>query len=133
MNALENMIARGEDSFWGFLGCEFISGNEKEVVIALDAKQQHTNSMGIIHGGVLTSLMDQAMGMVATAVKNIDSCVTTNINVHFMSAMTPGRLTITAYVLHEGGRSLTAEARIHNSEGTLACMATAGFRVVNRK
>lgn len=133
MNALQEMIARGENTFWSYLGCEFVSADEEKVVIALDAKEHHTNSMGIIHGGVLTSLMDQAMGMVATAAKNDDSCVTTNINVHFMSAMTTGRLTVTARVLHMAGRSLTTEARIYDSEGTFGCMATATFRVVHRK
>ncbi|WP_326102414.1 PaaI family thioesterase [Paenibacillus favisporus] len=133
MNALEQMVARGQDSFWAYLGCELVSASKEEVVIALDARQHHTNSMGIIHGGVLTSLMDQAMGMIATAAKNIDSCVTTDINVHFMNAMVPGRLMVTAKVLHEAGRSLVTEAKINDSEGTLACMATATFRVVNRK
>lgn len=133
LNALEEMIARGENTFWSYLGCEFVSADEKEVVIALDAKEHHTNSMGIIHGGVLTSLMDQAMGMAATAAKDQDNCVTTNINVHFMSPMTTGRLIVTARVLHMAGRSLTTEARIHNGEGTLGCLATATFRVVKRK
>ncbi|GIP27292.1 esterase [Paenibacillus sp. J23TS9] len=133
MKALEEMIARGENTFWDYLGCEFVSADEHEVVIALEAKEHHTNSMGIIHGGVLTSLMDQAMGMAATAAKDQDSCVTTNINVHFTSAMKTGKLIVTARVLHMAGRSLTTEARIHNSEGTLGCLATATFRVVNRK
>ncbi|MGF7048827.1 uncharacterized protein (TIGR00369 family) [Paenibacillus sp. DS2015] len=133
MDGLESMIANGKDTFWGFLGCEFISGDAKEVKIALEAKKHHLNSMGIVHGGVLTSLMDQTMGMVATAKKNIDNVVTTNLNVHFLAPMTEGRLIVTAVVLHEAGRSLTVEARVHNSEGTLGCIATGTFRVVIRR
>lgn len=133
MSALDSMISKGENSFWAYLGCEFISGDANEVRIALDAKQHHTNSLGIVHGGVLTSLMDQAMGMVATAAKNSDNCVTTNINVHFMSAAHQGRLLVTAKVIHEAGRSLTTEARIHDEKGTLCCMATGSFRVVQFK
>ncbi|MEC0091323.1 PaaI family thioesterase [Paenibacillus macquariensis] len=133
MEGLDSMISKGKDTFWGFLGCEFISGNGQEVKIALEAKAQHTNSLGIIHGGVLTSLMDQAMGMVATASKNVDACVTTNMNVHFVSPMKQGRLVVTAIVIHEAGRSLTTEARIHDSAGILGCISTASFRVVNNK
>lgn len=133
MEGLDSMISKGLDTFWGFLGCEFISGNGQEVKIALDAKKHHTNSLGIVHGGVLTSLMDQAMGMVATAAKNVDACVTTNMNVHFVSPMKQGRLTVTAIVIHEAGRSLTTEARIHDSEGTLGCISTGSFRVLNNK
>ncbi|HEY2491425.1 MAG TPA: PaaI family thioesterase [Paenibacillus sp.] len=132
MDGLESMLAKGKDTFWGFLGCEFISGDGTEVKIALDAKEHHLNSMGIVHGGVLTSLMDQTMGMVATAAKNIDNVVTTNLNVHFLAPMKEGRLIVTAIVLHEAGRSLTLEARIHDSEGTLGCISTGTFRVVVR-
>ncbi len=133
MEGLDSMISKGQDTFWGFLGCEFISGNGQEVKIALNAEKHHTNSLGIVHGGVLTSLMDQAMGMVATAAKNVDACVTTNMNVHFVSPMKQGRLTVTAIVIHEAGRSLTTEARIHDSEGTLGCISTGSFRVLNIK
>lgn len=133
MEGLDSMISKGQDTFWGFLGCEFISGDGEEVKIALNAKKQHTNSLGIVHGGVLTSLMDQAMGMVATAAKNVDACVTTNMNVHFVSPMKEGRLTVTAIVIHEAGRSLTTEARVHDSQGTLGCIATGSFRVLNNK
>ncbi|GAB6988998.1 PaaI family thioesterase [Paenibacillus pini] len=132
-NALDAMLARGEHTFWNYLGCEYISGDQNEVKIELDAQEHHTNSLGIIHGGVLTSLMDQAMGMVATARKNLDSCVTTNLNVHFMSPMKQGRLFVSAIILHEAGRSLTSQARIHDSEGNLGCMATGSFRVIQRK
>ena len=133
MEGLDSMIAKGNETFWGFLGCEFVSGDNKEVKIALDAKEHHTNSLGIVHGGVLSSLMDQAMGMVATAAKNVDACVTTNMNIHFVAPMKQGLLTVTAVVIHEAGRSLTTEARVHDSEGTLGCVSTASFRVVGIK
>ncbi|MHA0856049.1 PaaI family thioesterase [Paenibacillus sp. CMAA1364] len=133
MEGLDSMIAKGKDTFWGYLGCEFISGNTKEVKISLEVKEHHLNSLGIVHGGVLSSLMDQAMGMVATAAKNVDACVTTNMNIHFVSPMRSGVLTVSAIVIHEAGRSLTTEARVHDSDGTLGCISTAGFRVVGIK
>jgi uncharacterized protein (TIGR00369 family) len=77
--------------------------------------------------------MDQAMGMVATASRNMDACVTTNLNVHFLSAMKQGRLEVKARVLHQAGRTITAEAEVKDSEGTLGCIATATFRVLRNK
>jgi uncharacterized protein (TIGR00369 family) len=89
--------------------------------------------MGIIHGGVLTSLMDQAMGMVATAAMEVDSCVTTNLNVHFLAPMRQGELIVTSTILHQAGRSVTAQSEVRDASGTLGCMATATFRVVRAK
>jgi len=133
MDILDKMVQEGNERFWGFLGCRYIKGNEKEVQIALTAGEHHTNSMGIIHGGVLTSLMDQAMGMVATAAMAVDSCVTTNLNVHFLAPMKQGELMVKATVLHQAGRSITAQSEIRDASGTLGCMATATFRVARAK
>jgi len=129
MSILDKMVGDGDGRFWGFLGCRYIKGDGKEVQIALTAGEHHTNSMGIIHGGVLTSLMDQAMGMVATAAMEVDGCVTTNLNVHFLAPMKQGELTVTATVLHQAGRSITTQSEVRDVSGTLGCMATATFRI----
>ncbi|CAM3056086.1 PaaI family thioesterase [Paenibacillus taichungensis] len=133
MGILDKMVAEGNGRFWGFLGCRFIKGDGEEVQIALTAGEHHTNSMGIIHGGVLTSLMDQCMGMVATAAMAVDSCVTTNLNVHFLAPMKQGELIVTSTILHQAGRSVTAQSEVRDASGTLGCMATATFRIARVK
>lgn len=129
MDILAKMVEDGDGRFWGFLGCRYIKGDGKEVQIALTAGEYHTNSMGIIHGGVLTSLMDQAMGMVAAAAMEVDGCVTTNLNVHFLAPMKQGELMVISTVLHQAGRSVTTQAEVRDASGTLGCMATATFRI----
>lgn len=130
MDVLHKMVEDGVNTFWGYLGCEYINSDHHEVRIGLQAGAHHTNSMGMIHGGVLSSLMDQAMGMVATASRQQDACVTTNLNVHFLSAMKEGKLEVTARVLHEAGRTITTEAEVRDPNGTLGCVATGTFRVL---
>ncbi|MFB5266651.1 PaaI family thioesterase [Paenibacillus enshidis] len=131
MEVLRKMIEEGETKFWGFLGCSFIGADNGEIRIGLEAGEQHTNSMDIIHGGVLTSLMDQAMGMAATSIRAQAACVTTNLNVHFLSAMHKGKLEVRARVIHEAGRTITTEADVRDEKGTLGCMATATFRALH--
>ncbi|MGO4532892.1 PaaI family thioesterase [Paenibacillus sp. 2TAF8] len=133
MSILDKMVEDGDGRFWGFLGCRYLKGSNQEVQIALTAGEHHTNSMGIIHGGVLTSLMDQAMGMVAAAAMEVDSCVTTNLNVHFLAPMRQGELVVTSTVLHQAGRSITTQAEVRDAAGTLGCMATATFRMVKSR
>ncbi|MCM3782878.1 PaaI family thioesterase [Neobacillus mesonae] len=130
MKIVEDMIKDADERFWGLLGCKLLSASEEEIKISITAGKQHSNSMGIIHGGVLSSLMDQAMGMAAVAAKQSDNCVTTNLNIHYLAPMQEGELIVTAKVIHEAGRSLTASAEVRNAEGLLGCMATASFRLV---
>ncbi|MCM3128796.1 PaaI family thioesterase [Paenibacillus provencensis] len=130
MNIVEDMIKDADERFWGLLGCRLVSATEDGITIAITAEKKHTNSMGIIHGGVLSSLMDQAMGMVAVQAKQLDNCVTTNLNIHYLAPMREGELIVTAKVIHEAGRSLTTTAEVRNAEGVIGCMATASFRLV---
>ncbi|WP_311082780.1 PaaI family thioesterase [Paenibacillus polymyxa] len=133
MDKLSKVLEGENNTFWEYLGCELIAADANEAHIALEAKQHHTNVMGIVHGGVLTTLMDQAMGMVSMASRNMDSCVTTNLNVHFLSAMRQGRLEVKARIVHQAGRTITTQAEVRDSEGTLGCTATATFRVLRQQ
>lgn len=133
MDNLRKMVEGEGNTFWTYLGCELLAVKENEVRIALHAGPQHTNVMGIVHGGVLTSLMDQAMGMVVMSSRQLQPCVTTNLNVHFLSAMKQGALEATARILHQAGRTITTEAEVRNSEGTLGCISTATFRVLHKQ
>lgn len=133
MDNLRKMVEGEGNTFWTYLGCELVGVKENEVRIALQAGPQHTNVMGIVHGGVLTSLMDQAMGMVIMSSRQLQACVTTNLNVHFLSAMKQGALEATARILHQAGRTITTEAEVRNSEGTLGCISTATFRVLHKQ
>jgi uncharacterized protein (TIGR00369 family) len=56
-------------------------------VIAGDA---HVNVTGVIHGGMLVSLADQAMSMVVWEAMERMPCVTIQLDTQFLSAARPG-------------------------------------------
>ncbi|AZK47709.1 PaaI family thioesterase [Paenibacillus lentus] len=128
-----DIISRSEKTFWGMLGLRLLSADSQRVEIGLTATESHLNSMGIVHGGVLSSMMDQAMGTLVTATKGGREGVTTHLNVNFLSPMTKGELIVTAYPLHETFRTMTLRAEVHNSEGILGCISTATFRLPKAK
>ncbi|WP_410769170.1 PaaI family thioesterase [Fontibacillus sp. BL9] len=125
-----NEVMRKEErSFWGMLGMKLISAERDHVEIGVTAGDHHLNSMGIVHGGVLSSMMDQAMGTLVAVVKEGGFGVTTHLNVNFLSPMRKGELVATAFVLHETRRTMTLRAEVKNQEGVLGCIATATFRL----
>ncbi|CAM2887443.1 PaaI family thioesterase [Paenibacillus sediminis] len=130
MDVIREIVVEGEERFWGLLGCRLISSDEKNVTIGLTTNRTHWNSMGIVHGGVLSSLMDQAMGMLAIKVRDGMPAVTTNLNVHFLAPMEQGELTATARVIHETNRTITLQAEVRDADGVLGSVATGTFRVV---
>lgn len=123
------ILAENSQSFWGFLGMELISVDPERVEVGLKAEQRHLNPMGIVHGGVLSSLMDQAMGMLVATVKGGEFGVTTHLNVQFLSPVGPGRLVASAYPIHETFRTMTLRAEVRSENGELGCIATSTFRL----
>lgn len=128
-----DIMSRSEKSFWGLLGLRLLSADSQRVEIGLTATESHLNSMGIVHGGVLSAMMDQAMGTLVTATKEGREGVTTHLNVNFLSPMQMGELIVTAYPLHETFRTMTLRAEVRNSEGLLGSIATATFRLPKDK
>jgi uncharacterized protein (TIGR00369 family) len=54
------------------------------------ADDTHVNVTGVIHGGMLVSLADQAMSMVVWEAMERTPCVTIQLDTQFLSAARPG-------------------------------------------
>lgn len=131
--ALQQLEEQAKGTYWEYLGCELIRMEPGKVVVALDVKEHHLNLIGILHGGVHTSLLDSAMGLAAMAARPGEDVVTSTLNVHFMAPVRIGRVTVTAETVHLSGRTVTAHSTLAGEDGRLCSMATASFRVVERK
>lgn len=127
---IQSMAEAAMETFWGYLGGEVESVTNHQVVLSLLPKKHHMNMIGIVHGGVLSSLLDNAMGVAVMLERPHESTVTSNLNVHFVAPAKEGKLTVTAAIIHAARRSLTAEARIIDAAGQLVTLGTGTFRVV---
>lgn len=101
-------------------------------VIRIDVEEHHLNGAGTLHGGVYASLIDNAMGLSVLALVGVRTA-TIEMNVHFLGAVSDGRITCGAEVVHRTRRTATAEAKVHDSQGNLVAMGTGAFRVFERK
>jgi uncharacterized protein (TIGR00369 family) len=101
-------------------------------VIGIDVEEIHLNGAGTLHGGVYASLIDNAMGLAVLALVGVRTA-TIEMNVHFLGAVSQGRITCESEVLHRTRRTATAEAKVHDAEGNLVALGTGSFRVFERK
>jgi len=53
-------------------------------------QEQHVSYKGVIHGGMITALLDESMGW-AVSIHNQKMCVTGALNVKFRKPITPGQ------------------------------------------
>ncbi len=101
-------------------------------VLYIDAEGIHFNGNGTLHGGVYTSLIDNAMGLSVSSLVGLRTA-TTQMNVHFLGAVREGRITCRSEVLHRTRRTATAEGRVYDEEGNLVAIGTGAFRIFEKQ
>jgi uncharacterized protein (TIGR00369 family) len=104
---------------------------DKAVILGLRLATPHTNSRGLIHGGLIAALTDAAMGYsCAHCMGNKFSLVTVGLSVDFIgSAKTGEWLAIESDVIKTGSTICFAQCLVSANDAVIA-RANATFRVV---
>lgn len=117
--------------FRSTVGYHAVEWRENYAEIELQIGPEHGNSLGIVHGGVLMTILDAAMGHAATwtPVKgNVRACVTLSMTTSFLEGPKGGKLTAIGRVVSIDDRNATCEAEIRAEDGTLIALAQGSFR-----
>ncbi len=90
-----------------------------------------TNPMGSVHGGIAATLLDTVMGCaVHTVLDDGESYTTTDLHVHYVRGVNPGKTIVaTGTVVHRGRRLATAEGRVLDERGRLVAHGTTSCMV----
>lgn len=106
------------------------------VHIGLRLARPHTNSRGLIHGGLIAALSDNAMGYSCAQAMGFDatrSLVTISLAVDFIGTAKMGQwLAIETEAIRTGGTICFAQGLI-KADGVVIARANGTFRVVPRK
>ena len=107
---------------------------EKAVIIGLRLAKPHTNSRGLIHGGLIASLADNAMGYSCALVMGwTTSLVTISLAVDYVGSAEIGQwLADESEVIRTGSTICFAQSLI-KADDTVIARANGTFRVVPKK
>jgi uncharacterized protein (TIGR00369 family) len=109
------------------LGFDLVEVEEGRVVFAVTPAEYHYNPIGVVHGGVASTLCDSAMACAVHSTLPPGTAYTTlELKVAFTRPLTrdTGRVTCEGRTIHVGGRTALAEARIVDAAGKLYAHAT---------
>jgi uncharacterized protein (TIGR00369 family) len=101
--------------------------------IGLHLGAQHCNSRGLLHGGVIAALADNAMGhSCGPTMPSVDGLVTVSLSVDYLGAARIGQwLQIEPRVLKTGKSMGFADALV-KADGAVIARASATFRILER-
>jgi uncharacterized protein (TIGR00369 family) len=107
---------------------------EKAVIIGLRLARPHTNSRGLIHGGLIAALSDNAMGYsCAHVMGGASSLVTIGLALDFIGAAQIGQwLSVETDVIKTGSTICFAQCLI-KADGAIIARANATFRVTPKR
>lgn len=128
---LQKLQERAKGTFWEYLGSQVESVTPEKVVLSLQIEPHHLNPLGIVHGGVTSSMLDNAMGLAAFFARPNEQMVTTNLNVHFVAPLRVGKITVTAEIVHQSRKMVTTYGTVTDENGVLGTMGTGSFRVIS--
>ena len=113
---------------WELLAHDAVKGWAR---LAFTARDEFLNPAGFVQGGLLTAMLDDAMGpAVLLMSEGALYTATINLNVSFLAPARAGRLFAEAQVIQLGKSVGFVESRLFDGDGVLLAQATASVRLV---
>lgn len=95
----------------------------KTITTEFTPRKEHQGYFNIVHGGIIATLLDEAMVKLAIALDM--PAVTAQMDVRLRKALNVGeKITVYAEILKETRKTLDAYAKVVTSDGILAADAT---------
>jgi 5-carboxymethyl-2-hydroxymuconate isomerase len=107
-----------------YLGIRVVRMEGGEAEASIELAPHHTNNRGVAHGGVVSSLLDSAMGAaVISAIPKEWWCATTGLSIQFVAGAHEGALTATGQVVRRGRAIAFVQGLAHDASGRLVATA----------
>jgi acylpyruvate hydrolase len=107
-----------------YLGINVSRMHEGEAEATIELAPHHTNNRGVAHGGIVSSLLDSAMGAaVISAIPKEWWCATTGLSIQFVAGAREGTLKAAGRVVRRGRSIAFVEGRAHDAAGRLVATA----------
>jgi uncharacterized protein (TIGR00369 family) len=133
LDLIREVFTRGIP-FNRFLGVELVSLEPGRAVIEVPFLPDYVGDVPkrIVHGGILSTLIDTAGGATAFSVLDVSRELGVNTIDMRVDYVRPGRgqkFIATGSVIRKGGRIVVTRVEVHNDEGTLIAIGTAAYSI----
>jgi uncharacterized protein (TIGR00369 family) len=127
----EPVGAEPTSGFRAVVGYVVAAWRDGHCEMTLEIGPQHINRSGVLHGGVVTTLLDAACGYAGCFCPDPDrvrKCVTLSLNAHFVKAATGGTVRAIGRVRGGGRRIFFASAELVDDRGNTLALGDGSFR-----
>ncbi len=123
---VENAV--GSVPFARLLGIELDDISNGTATLALDVREELKQNHGVVHGGVIASLIDTATAFaIITVLEPKERVTTVDLTISYLRPVTDGRLMATAKVVRAGRRLFVVSADVFDKARNLTATALSTY------
>jgi uncharacterized protein (TIGR00369 family) len=128
-------VAHAPSRLWEWLGLKLVETGDGTATVEMTPTEDMANHSGFVHGGMISTLADSAMGRSLRTLKpGVARAMSFDLKLSFINAAKIGEsLRATGHVVHAGRRTAVTECRIEGQGGRLVATASATFAITREK
>jgi uncharacterized protein (TIGR00369 family) len=107
-----------------------VRAEEGELAVRFTVREEMTNPMGVLHGGMVGAIIDDVIGVTVFSLHHAFFYTTVNLNIDFLSSARAGS-TVTAQsrIVRQGRNIIHAECQLLSEEGKLLAKGASNLLV----
>ena len=114
--------------FAKLLGIKLDAIEAGEATLSLHIREEFKQNAGVVHGGVIASLIDSATAFAILPLLNPDERTTTvDLTISYLRPLVAGVVVARAKVLRAGRRMIATSAELFDDDGKLAATALSTY------
>lgn len=129
---LEELQRQYKGRFWGLVGIETIAAERGSVTNRVLLRPDHLNYNEVVHGGVISSLIDSVAGGAVRTMRSLEEIqarphATSDLHVAYLLPATGSELTAVARVIKAGRTAIFTEVDVTDDRGRLVARGLVTF------
>lgn len=105
-----------------------VKASAGSITAEFTVREDQCNHAQVMHGGIITTILDEIMGMTLITVEIDHLYVTINLHVDFLFGAKAGeKVTAVSEVFRVGKKIANVEAKLYNAEGKLLAKSTSNL------
>jgi len=114
-------------AFWELIGAKVIQAKDGHAIVEMEIEDKHLQTYGILHGGVLATLIDNGIGAaVHSLLTDDEASATVDLNIKFLKGISEGVLRAEGKVFKKGRSMVLSTSMLR------LCSYTLFLRVVKQ-
>jgi acyl-CoA thioesterase len=128
-------VGEAHSPAWSWLGFRLVETGEGRAVVEMTPTTDMANHSGFVHGGIISTLADTAMGRSLRTLKpGVIRAMSFDLKLTFIAVAKIGEdLRAAGKVVHAGRRTVVTECRVEDKDGRLVATASGTFAVTREK